>query len=161
MYVYNHTDEQKNPDDIVPIDNSDSSEYDDEDYVDVEESESESDYESDEESDEDEEEEKDDEEEEDEEEEYDEEEELHQFYRQQALEFEQVVNEEDDTDVLSDTETVILPLSPPQLRRERPEDYLTPESVRETVTPRAPRADRSSVVLRDLTNIVPRRLAFN
>ncbi len=158
MYVYDYTDDQKNAEDMIHIDSSDSSEYNDEDYVDENESESEFDYESDDESDE-EESESEEESDEEEEDEYDEEEERHQFYRQQAFEFNQIDNEEDD-DVLSDTDTVILQ-SPPQLRRERPEDYLTPVSVRETVTPRAPRAYRSSVVLRDITNIVPRRLAFN
>jgi len=86
-----------------------------------------------------------------------------------------------DTDVLEDVQ---LPPRPPVLRRERPSDYPTlferdplvlppPALRRETsadyfspyrqprqvVTPSAPRANRR--VLRDITNIRHRRLAFN
>lgn len=48
---------------------------------------------------------------------------------------------------------------PPVLRRERASDYLTPNTRPEVSTPEAPRANRR--VLRDITNIVPRRLRFN
>jgi hypothetical protein len=119
-----------------------------------------------------------------------EEEELHQFYRDevQAMvsdglfdDLPELVSESDsDTDVLEDVQ---LPPHPPVLRRERPSDYptlferdplvLPPPALRretssdylspyrnsEQVTPSAPRANRR--VLRDITNIRPRRLAFN
>lgn len=120
-----------------------------------------------------------------------EEEELHQFYRDEAQamvndglfeDFPELVTESDsDTDVLEDVQ---LPPRPPVLRRERPSDYPTlferdplvlppPALRRETtadylspyrqpqqqVTPSAPRANRQ--VLRDITNIRPRRLVFN
>ena len=120
----------------------------------------------------------------------DEEEELHQFYRNEAQamandglfeDLPELVSESDsDTDVLEDVQ---LPPRPPVLRRERPSDYvnlferdplvLPPPALRrettadylspvrniEQVTPTAPRANRR--VLRDITNIRPRRLAFN
>jgi len=130
-----------------------------------------------------------------------EEEERHQFYRQQAAEWqeyqeleeakaEQLYEDEwryremfedeikrapltqeeivmsdieSDTDVLDEErvpeeeETELGP--PPVLRRERASDYLTPVASPEVSTPTAPRANRR--VLRDITNIVPRRLRFN
>jgi len=119
-----------------------------------------------------------------------EEEELHQFYRNESQaimndglleDLPELVSESNsDTDVLEDVQ---LPPRPPVLRRERPSDYLNlferdplvlppPALRRETtsdylsplrqpqqVTPSAPRANRR--VLRDITNIRPRRLAFN
>lgn len=119
-----------------------------------------------------------------------EEEELHQFYRDEAQAMandglfedlpELVSDSDSDTDVLEDVQ---LPPRPPVLRRERPSDYinlferdplvLPPPALRrettadylspvrniEQVTPTAPRANRR--VLRDITNIRPRRLAFN
>jgi len=48
---------------------------------------------------------------------------------------------------------------PPMLRRELPSDYLTPHRHYMRVTPSAPLANRQ--VLRDISNIIPRRLAFN
>jgi len=73
-----------------------------------------------------------------------------------------LIDDDSDTDVLDDEEDgeivntqVIeeshIPVSPPQLRRERPEDYLTPFiTLREIHTPPAPR--QQSRVLRDITN---------
>jgi hypothetical protein len=119
-----------------------------------------------------------------------EEEELHQFYRNEVQEmksdgllddFPELVSESDsDTDVLDDVQ---LPPRPPVLRRERPSDYgnlferdplvlpppalrrettsdyLSPVRPSQQVTPSAPLANRR--VLRDITNIRPRRIAFN
>lgn len=56
-------------------------------------------------------------------------------------------------------ETDFLVLPPPALRRERPSDYLTPHTRFVRVAPNAPLANRQ--LLRDITNIMPRRLAFN
>lgn len=156
--IPNTSDEQKNVDQIVGIDNSD---YNDEEYID----ESDVEYDSDDDSDY----EPDDEDDTDEDENNNEEEERHQFYRQQAFEFDQYENNEpveiigendSDTDVLSDNENIIMS-PPPPLRRETPEDYLTPHRPIGVTTPSTPRNDRYRVVLSDITNIVPRRLAFN
>jgi hypothetical protein len=163
--ITNTSDEQKNVDQIVGIDNSD---YNDEEYIDESDVEYEVEYEVEYDSDDDSDYEPDDEDDTDEDENNNEEEERHQFYRQQAFEFDQYENNEpveiigendSDTDVLSDNENIIM--SPPPLRRERPEDYLTPNRPIEVITPSTPRNDRYRVVLSDITNIVPRRLAFN
>lgn len=54
----------------------------------------------------------------------------------------------------------LVTFSPPSLlRREVPEDYISPNRLPSLVSQNAPRADRR--VLRDITNIVPRRLEFN
>ena len=118
----------------------------------------------------------------------DEEEEIHQFYREEAQAMssdglfddmpELVSDSDSDTDVLEDVQlpprppvlrrerpsdylnlfdTLVLP--PPALRRETTSDYLSPHRQPQQVTPSAPRANRR--VLRDITNIRPRRLAFN
>jgi len=63
----------------------------------------------------------------------------------------------DEERVLEEQRTHLGP--PPVLRRERASDYLTPNTRPEVTTPDAPRANRR--VLRDITNIVPRRLRFN
>jgi hypothetical protein len=157
MMITNTSDEQKNVDQIVGIDNSD---YTEDDYID----DSDVEYVSDDDSDYEEDDYEEDDEEEDDE--YDEEEELHQLYRQQAFEFEQDEDIPDlisDDDRESDTEELVEEQSivigpPPVLTRERPEDYLTPIRNTEVITPRAPERRR---VLADLTNITPRRLAFN
>jgi len=52
-----------------------------------------------------------------------------------------------NTQVIEDSS---IPVSPPQLRRERPEDYLTPLTMIEVHTPPAPR--QQNRVLRDITN---------
>ena len=157
--ITNTSDEQKNVDQVVGIDNSD---YNDEDYVDESDydtdaeydSDVDSDYEEDEESDED-------------SDAHDEEEERHQFYRQQAFEFDQdeeipaLMSDSDsvsDTEVLTEDDEPINIGPPPVLRRELTEDYLTPVRNTEVRTPSAPERRR---VLTDLTNITPRRLAFN
>jgi len=155
MMITNTSDEQKDVDQIVGIDNSDEHYIDDSDVEYV--SDDDSDYEEDTEEEEDAE----------EEDEYDEEEELHQFYRQQAFEFDEDREIPDlisDDDSESDTEELVIEEEhirigpPPVLTRERPEDYLTPIRNTEVITPRAPERRR---VLTDLTNITPRRLAFN
>lgn len=99
-----------------------------------------------------------------EEEEDNEDEERHQLYRQEAFEFnleleEQENNNDSDTDVLSDNENMLL--SPPVLRRERPEDYFTPERTTTEINSEPPRINQIRYPLRDISNIVPRRLFFN
>ena len=153
--------------------------------------EKESDYDSDDESDyeeddsEGEEESEEDEESEDESDVEDEEEERHQRYRAEAQAIEnelndlpELVSDSDsvsDTDILEDVEDelpvgppvlrresavdYLLSLNPPVLRREVTSDYLTPDRMPRVSTPNAPRAERRA--LRDITNIRPRRLAFN
>lgn len=70
-----------------------------------------------------------------------------------------VSDTESDTDELVETQQRIHLGPPPVLRRERASDYLTPNTRPEVSTPEAPRANRRA--LRDITNIVPRRLRFN
>lgn len=156
MMIINTSDEQKNVDQIVGIDNSD---YNDEDYTDESDYDIDVEYDSDDDSDY--------EEEEEESDEYDEEEERHEFYRQQAFEFDQdeeipelvsASYTESETEELVEEQQPINIGPPPMLRRERPEDYLTPVRNIEMIIPSAPERRR---VLADLTNITPRRLAFN
>jgi hypothetical protein len=60
-------------------------------------------------------------------------------------------SDDDDFQNIQVIEESHIPVSPPQLRRERPEDYLTPfTTLREIQTPPAPR--QQSRVLRDITN---------
>ena len=158
-----------NPDYINDYEESDD-ESDDEDY----ESDESDEYDSDEES----------------EDEDNEEEERHQFYREEAQsmtrdglfdDLPELASESDsDTDVLDEVQLPPHPpvltrehpsdylnlferdpliLPPPALRREITSDYLSPDRQPQQVTPSAPRANRR--VLCDITNIRPRRLAFN
>jgi hypothetical protein len=131
--------------------------------------EKESDYDSDDESNyEDESEVEDDSEEDDESEVEDEDEERHQRYRAEAQDMENELNDlpdlvsdsdsVSDTDILEDLEDE-LPVGPPVLRREVTTDYLSPDRMPRVSTPNAPRAERRA--LRDISNIRPRRLAFN
>jgi hypothetical protein len=115
----------------------------------------------------------------------DEEEERHQRYRAEARDMENELNDlpdlvsdsdsVSDTDILEDVEDelpvdtpvlrresavdYLLSLNPPVLRREVTSDYLTPDRMPRVSTPNAPRSERRA--LRDITNIRPRRLAFN
>jgi hypothetical protein len=79
-------------------------------------------------------------------------------------------NESDDTsdtdvlEVLDNLDNLTLLNTPLQLRRERPEDYLTPLASEEQIIersriPNAPRQQRQ--VLQDIINIRPRKLHFN
>ncbi len=70
-----------------------------------------------------------------------------------------VSDNESDTEELPQEEERIHLGPPPDLRRERASDYLTPNTRPEVSTPDTPRANRRA--LRDITNIVPRRLRFN
>ena len=78
-------------------------------------------------------------------------------------------NESDDTsdtdvlEVLDNLDNLTLLNTPLQLRRERPEDYLTPLASEEQIIersriPNAPRQQRR--VLQDITNIRPRKLSL-
>jgi hypothetical protein len=70
-----------------------------------------------------------------------------------------VSDTESDTEELVETQQRIHLGPPPVLRRERASDYLSPNTRPDVSTPEAPRANRR--VLRDITNIVPRRIHFN
>ena len=61
-----------------------------------------------------------------------------------------ILDSDDEFQNIQVIEELPIPVSPPQLRRERPEDYLTPLTMIEVHTPPAPR--QQNRVLRDITN---------